>query len=230
MCTVRPRAEAILLKCAPAEVPLMSIADRWKWWRDTLGKPKFVCAPMVLQSELPFRMLIRRHGVDLCYSPMIPAKEFLACPADGPSRTVGHPETGKPDTQAAFFTTCAADRPLLAQIGGNDPDEVLAVALLLQDRVDGIDLNFGCPQRCAQRDGYGAFLMDEPETVRVLVVRPGNRTRAYTLSTHFLVRGSHTNPHQAERDTAPSHSTAQHTTPRHAQHTNPNHTEPSHTT
>ena len=150
----------------------LSIAERWAWWRNTLGSPRFVCAPMVLQSELAFRMLVRRHGTDLCYAPMIPAREFLALPAGGgPADAIGHPETGKPDTQGAYLTSCPADRPLLAQIGGSDPEQVLAVALLLQDKVDGIDINFGCPQRCAQRDGYGAFLMSQPETARVIVAR-----------------------------------------------------------
>jgi hypothetical protein len=33
------------------------IAEAWKHWED-IGKPKFVCAPMVDQSELSFRMMV----------------------------------------------------------------------------------------------------------------------------------------------------------------------------
>lgn len=122
---------------------------------------------MVLQSELSFRMLVRRHGTELCYAPMLPAAAFLASPADG--TPAEHPLTGGPSTQASWFTTHAHDRPLIAQIGGSDPEEVLAVALRVQDRCDAVDLNFGCPQRCAELGGYGAFIMERPERARLLV-------------------------------------------------------------
>jgi len=44
-----------------------------QWYKNVLGSPQWICAPMVRASELAFRMLVRRYGVDLCYTPMIPA-------------------------------------------------------------------------------------------------------------------------------------------------------------
>ena len=121
-------------------MPPLTISERNKWWRDTLGSPRYVCAPMVLQSELAFRMLSRRHGTQLCYAPMLPAAAFLACPADGAEPE--HPLTGGPNTKASWFTTHPQhDRPLIAQIGGSDASEVLATALWLQERCDAVDLN-----------------------------------------------------------------------------------------
>ena len=79
-----------------ARMPRLSIDKRWRWWREQLGSPRFVMAPMVLQSELAFRQLARRHGCELCYSPMLPAAAFLG------SREAGepeHPETGGPQTR-----------------------------------------------------------------------------------------------------------------------------------
>jgi tRNA-dihydrouridine synthase 1 len=113
-------------------------------------------------------MLVRRHGCNLCYSPMLPAKAFLRLPADGPAI---EPKTGGPASQAAYFTTCETDRPLLAQLGGSDPVEMLQAARIIEDHggVDGIDVNFGCPQQCAQSGGYGAFLLTEPERARAII-------------------------------------------------------------
>ena len=155
-------------------MPWRTIDERWTWWRDVLGSPRYVLAPMVLQSELAFRMMVRRHGVTLCYSPMIPVQAFLEAAAgrgaaDG-DVACEHPLTGGPATQAVWFTTHPDDRPTLLQLGGSDPSQMLAVALLLQDSgIDGIDVNFGCPQRCAEQGGYGAFLMDDPDRARQIV-------------------------------------------------------------
>jgi len=33
---------------------------------------------------------------------------------------------------------------------------------------DAVELNCGCPQRCARQGGYGAFLMEQPELVSQL--------------------------------------------------------------
>ena len=50
------------------------------WWREALGSPKHVVAPMVNASEQPFRMLCRAHGADLCYTPMFHSRLFVDDP------------------------------------------------------------------------------------------------------------------------------------------------------
>ena len=57
-----------------------------------------VCAPMVGGSELAFRLLCRRHGCDLCYTPMMYSAKFATDAA----------------YRAAELQTCAEDAPLPA--------------------------------------------------------------------------------------------------------------------
>jgi tRNA-dihydrouridine synthase 1 len=135
----------------------MESKDQWSesLW-DRLGRPKYVAAPMVDASELPFRILVRRHGAQLAYTPMIHAKQFL----------------GLPSYKQTVFTTATdstIDRPLIAQFCGNDPDTVITAAKQIQHLVDAVDLNLGCPQRIAQRGFYGSFLMNELSLVERIV-------------------------------------------------------------
>ena len=118
----------------------------WAWW-ESIGAPRYVCAPMVDQSERAFRLQVRRHGVGLCYSPMLLASAM---------RDGGYARTYVDGRDAR-------DRPLVVQIGGCDAAEFVAAARAVEASgcCDAIDVNLGCPQSCARRGGYGAFLEDD---------------------------------------------------------------------
>jgi tRNA-dihydrouridine synthase 1 len=109
--------------------------------------PIYAVAPMVDQSDLPFRLQCRQYGAQLCYTPMIHAKLFV--------------------TQKSYRKKFRVreqfpqDRPLIAQLCGADHHYVLETAKLLQDHVDGIDINCGCPQQIAKRGHYGAYLLED---------------------------------------------------------------------
>jgi hypothetical protein len=91
-------------------------------------------APMVDQSDLPFRLLCRKYGSNLAWTPMIHCKCFQE----------------KEVYRTKFFDlvkgTPPQDRPLIAQLCGSDLQLVLKTAKQLEPFVDGIDLNCGCPQ------------------------------------------------------------------------------------
>lgn len=51
------------------------IERAWAHWT-RLGRPKLIVAPMVDNSELPFRMLCRKYGAQAAYTPMLHSRIF----------------------------------------------------------------------------------------------------------------------------------------------------------
>ncbi|KAJ8906685.1 hypothetical protein NDN08_003175 [Rhodosorus marinus] len=130
----------------------MEKLEGYEFYR-SIGSPKWICGPMVDASELAFRMLVRRYGVDLAYTPMLNSKQF----------------TKNTKLRKTIFTTCEGDRPLVAQFAGDCPETLLEAAKLVECCVDAVDINFGCPQHIAKRGHYGAYLQDEWDLMRSLI-------------------------------------------------------------
>ncbi|KAL9461345.1 hypothetical protein AB3S75_004362 [Citrus x aurantiifolia] len=124
----------------------------WAHWTK-LGRPKLIVAPMVDNSELPFRMLCRRYGAEAAYTPMLHSRIF----------------TESEKYRNEEFATCKEDRPLFVQFCANDPEILLNAARRVEPYCDYVDINLGCPQRIARRGNYGAFLMDNLPLVKSLV-------------------------------------------------------------
>lgn len=51
------------------------IERAWAHW-NSLGRPKLIVAPMVDNSELPFRLLCRKYGAEAAYTPMLHSRMF----------------------------------------------------------------------------------------------------------------------------------------------------------
>ncbi|GJZ32775.1 tRNA-dihydrouridine(16/17) synthase [NAD(P)(+)]-like protein [Tanacetum coccineum] len=130
----------------------MTPEKAWAHWK-SLGEPKLIVAPMVDNSELPFRLLCRKYGATAAYTPMLHSRIF----------------TENEKYRSQEFTTCKEDRPLFVQFCANDPDTLLEAARRVEDYCDYVDINLGCPQRIAKRGNYGAFLMDKLPLVKSLV-------------------------------------------------------------
>mmetsp|Transcript_19496 Transcript_19496/g.54361 ORF Transcript_19496/g.54361 Transcript_19496/m.54361 type:complete len:409 (-) Transcript_19496:1040-2266(-) len=121
---------------------------------------RYIVAPMVGASELPFRLLCRKYGAQLVYTPMMIAEQFAA----------------SEEYRRTEFQTTPFDRPLVCHFAANDPHEFAAAARLAEPHCDAIDLNLGCPQRTAYAGHFGSYLLDAKDRPLVLdMVRTASR-------------------------------------------------------
>ncbi|KAI0712809.1 FMN-linked oxidoreductase [Cerioporus squamosus] len=112
-----------------------------------------IAAPMVNQSDLPFRILVRRYNASLVYTQMLLPERLLN------------------DQDYLEFHTRGLrddfDSPVVVQLCGNDPDVVVRAARTVVDKADGIgacvDLNLGCPQDAAREGHYGGYLLGQKD-------------------------------------------------------------------
>ncbi|WFD32538.1 tRNA-dihydrouridine(16/17) synthase [NAD(P)(+)] [Malassezia sp. CBS 17886] len=137
-----------------------------------LGSPKRIVAPMVDQSELAWRVLSRRYGADLVYSPMINAKIYVQKNkgAHRVRESFFNQEMGEEGAvRLSLGTGSDTDRPLIVQFCANDAGMLLEAAERVQGHCDAVDLNLGCPQHIARRGFFGAFLQDDWQLVFRLI-------------------------------------------------------------
>jgi tRNA-dihydrouridine synthase 1 len=158
----------ILLRVAAAMSRSSSTSRVYNaFYRDILGSPRFFSAPMVDQSSLSWRLLVKRYGVDVAFSQMCHARNFKndkkyraeCIDWDDYRHSSGRPE----DEKAAKL----ADSPHIMQLAGDDPDTLVAAGKLVEKSgIAAIDLNCGCPQKIAKKGNYGAYLLSDPERIK----------------------------------------------------------------
>ena len=91
-----------------------------------------ILAPMVGASELAFRLLCRKYGATLSYTPMMSAAQFVQEAASA--------KDGIPNSDICDFQTIPQDRPLVCHFSANDPEDFVRAAMLVEPYCDAIDL------------------------------------------------------------------------------------------
>lgn len=105
-------------------------------------------APMADISNIPFRLVARECGSELCTTEEVDARALLM----GSRRTL---------EMANFFEE---EHPIAAQLLGEDPEILAKAAQWIEAKgADIVDLNMGCPAPKVTKKGMGAALMQEPQ-------------------------------------------------------------------
>jgi len=113
-----------------------------------------VLAPMAGVTNYPFRSLCRDYGAGLFVSEMITARGFL----------LGNRLTTK------LAAVHPGEQPRSIQIYGSDPKDLGdMVARLVDEGIDHIDINFGCPVPKVTRQGGGSAIPAKPRLLARLV-------------------------------------------------------------
>lgn len=116
----------------------------------TLPKPIFCLAPMFGATDSAFRQILSEIGKpDLMFTEFINVQQIFS------------PETKATTQLLSYFPI---EQPLIAQLWGLDPELFEAAAdLIVAAGFQGIDLNFGCPEKAVVKKGAGAALIDNPD-------------------------------------------------------------------
>lgn len=113
---------------------------------------RYILAPMVGASELAFRLLCRKYGATLAYTPMMDAQRFA------------HDLVYRKE----IFQTTPQDRPLVCHFSANTPKDFADAAVACAPYCDAIDLNLGCPQKTAYVGHFGSYLLGNDDRALIL--------------------------------------------------------------
>lgn len=136
---------------------------------ESIGKPKFISAPMVAHSSLPWRLLVRQHGADVAYTQMLHAENFKNIKQYRAGTIDWKDHTHKSGCEEKKVYAQNLDKTTIAQFAGDNPNTLVEAGRHIHHDVAAIDLNLGCPQKIAKKGNYGAYLLkDKDRIVKVL--------------------------------------------------------------
>ncbi len=126
--------------------------------------PVLALAPMAGITDLPFRLICKKFGADIVYSEMVSATGLFY------------------DSKKTFdlMQTIPEESPMILQLFGNEPAHFQKAAEIISSlpekstadlpaKPQGIDINFGCPQKKIFKQGSGCALMKDFKKSREII-------------------------------------------------------------
>jgi tRNA-dihydrouridine synthase B len=127
------------------------MTDLWNY----IKKPILALAPLSGITDSAFRQVCKRFGADLVYSELASATAIVY--------------SSEPTLEIISFNQL--ERPYIIQLFGSNPQHFAVATRLVtkQIRPDGIDINFGCPNKKVFNSGAGAALMTDLARAREVI-------------------------------------------------------------
>ncbi len=134
-------------------------------WKKIDYRGKMILAPMVKIGTLPTRLLAIDYGADLVYTEEIIDWRLLRCKRVVNSLLETVDYIDKTDDTLVLRISGKERGKLVLQIGTSDPDRAVRVAKMVENDVDAIDVNMGCPKSFSLKGGMGAALLNHPDKI-----------------------------------------------------------------
>nr|AIF18642.1 tRNA-dihydrouridine synthase (dusB) [uncultured marine group II/III euryarchaeote KM3_83_G03] len=116
-------------------------------------KGKAVLSPMAGVTDVAFRALAKKYGAALTYT------EFVSSAALVRNST----------NTLKMLKTDPSETPVAVQLFGNNSNEIVQSAKMLQDKFDIIDVNCGCPAWKVIKTGAGSALLNNPRQIHSFI-------------------------------------------------------------
>ncbi len=124
-------------------------------------------APLAGFTDLPFRTIVKKIGVDVTFSEMISANALkYRC-----------------EKTFKMLQKSPLETPYIVQIAGSDIEAIKEAVLILNDieGIDGIDLNCGCPvPKIISQEAGSSLLLNLPHMQAILETIKKYSTKRYT--------------------------------------------------
>ncbi len=136
-------------------IPSYQAMLNFGFWNN-LPRPVMVLAPISGYTDAAFRSIIAKYGKpDVMYTEFVPAEGLCS--------------RGRDNLLPILWKT-DAERPLVAQLYGGNPDHYQPAAEYIASLgFDGIDINMGCPARAVEKRLGGSALIKDPARARLII-------------------------------------------------------------
>lgn len=131
------------------------------------SKNPLALAPLAGYTDLPFRSLAKRFGVDLTFSEMISSEALIR----------------NSQKSLKMLEKSALETTFIVQIAGSNENSIKEAVLMLNDidGIDGIDLNCGCPvPKVVSQNAGSNLLKDLPKLSKILEIIKKHSNKTYT--------------------------------------------------